>query len=265
MILDEILERRRGDVRASKAERPFLDVQPVRRPHRFEGSLSRPGCGLICEIKKASPSRGPIDLGIDVAARARAYEAGGARALSVLTEPHWFRGSLGDLTAAARAVDLPVLLKDFVVDRYQIDQAVVAGASAVLLIVAALTRAELTRFLDHARSLGLDALVEIHDQGELEIALDCGARIIGVNNRNLRTLVVDLSVSERLIPMIPSGKIAVVESGISRPDEVVRLRALGARAFLVGEALMNDANPTDRVRLLTEAIGGPPSTADPSS
>jgi indole-3-glycerol phosphate synthase len=228
-------------------------------------ALSRPGGGLICEIKKASPSRGPIDLSIDVARRAREYEVGGARALSVLTEPHWFAGSVDDLSVATRAVGIPVLCKDFVVDPYQIDEAAARGASAVLLIVAALTWQELTGFLTHAHGLGLDALVEVHTEVELELALDCGAGIVGVNNRDLKTLAVDLGVSQTLIPRIGPGKIAVVESGISSPQEISRFSALGARAFLIGESLMRSSDPTDAVRRLAAALVRSPSQTAPSS
>jgi len=259
VILEEILARRRQDVQESKKDRPLFRADVPHGAHRLRASLTRPGAGLICEIKKASPSRGPIDLDVHVPARAKDYEQSGARAISVLTEPYFFRGSFDDLSQAARAVEIPVLCKDFVVDEYQILKAALSGAAGILLIVAALRPDELRSLGRMADGLGLDCLVEVHTEEELEIALESEASIIGVNNRNLATLKVDLGVSERLIPKIPSTKLSVVESGISRPEDVVRLCALGARAFLIGESLMTAGNPVEKVRELAAALGPPSS------
>ena len=213
-------------------------------------ALASPGHGLICEIKKASPSRGPIDPGLDVALRANVYAQGGARAISVLTEPTWFGGQLGDLDRAASACDVPLLRKDFTVDEYQVWETALSPASALLLIVAALEESTFRSLFSSADELGLDVLVEVHTEEELEIALASPARLIGVNNRNLKTLAIDLTISERLIPRIPADRIAVAESGFSRGADVARLAALGARAFLVGESLMTHGQPAAKMREL---------------
>lgn len=215
-------------------------------------ALARPGVGLICEIKKASPSKGPIDLGLDVAARAREYAGGGARAISVLTEPTWFRGSLADLETAAGAVSVPLLRKDFVFDEYQVLETAHSPASALLLIVAALEESTFRRLFSMADGLGLDVLVEVHTDDELDIALASPARLIGVNNRNLKDLKVDLGTSEKLIPRIPRDRIAIAESGFSKAHEVARLVECGARAFLVGESLMTHGQPAAKMRELMD-------------
>jgi indole-3-glycerol phosphate synthase len=214
------------------------------RAGRFEEALSRTtGVNVIAECKRRSPSRGVLRDHYDAAAIATAYAAAGAAAISVLTEPTFFDGSLDDLTAVRAAVDVPLLRKDFVVSEYQLLEARAAGADAVLLIVAALRPVELKVLHDHARRLGLDVLVEAHDAQELAIAVDAGARIIGVNNRNLRTLQVDVHASETLIAQMPSEVIAVSESGLKTAADLVRLRALGYRAFLIGERFMAAADP----------------------
>lgn len=254
MILDEICARRREDVARARAGRRLSDPERRAHPHRLFEALSQPGYGLICEIKKASPSKGPIDPGLDVAVRAREYQEGGARAISVLTEPHWFGGSLADLEAASRAAIVPLLRKDFVVDEYQVVETAWSPASALLLIVAALEESTFLRLFSLADDLGLDCLVEVHTERELDLALASPARLIGVNNRNLKDLEVDLSVSERLIPRISPGRIAIAESGFSRPDEVARLAGLGAKAFLIGEALMMSGRPQAKMRELL-AVG----------
>lgn len=256
MILDEICARRREDVKRARAERRLADPEPRQRPHRLFEALSLPGHGLICEIKKASPSKGPIDPGLDVAVRAREYQEGGARAISVLTEPHWFCGSLADLEAASGAASVPLLRKDFVVDEYQVVETALSPASALLLIVAALEESTFLRLFSLAEGFGLDCLVEVHTERELDVALASPARLIGVNNRNLKDLKVDLGVSERLIPRIGPGRIAVAESGFSKPDEVARLAGLGAKAFLIGEALMTSGRPQAKMRELM-AVGRP--------
>jgi indole-3-glycerol phosphate synthase len=261
LVLDEILAARRRDVAEARRVRTLARVRPraAALRHRLRAALEAPGVGLICEIKKASPSRGPIAPDLDVADRARAYERAGARAISVLTEPHFFAGSLADLEAVAGALaaPIPILRKDFIVDEYQILETAASPAAAVLLIVAALDRRELLDFLAAAGALGLDCLVEVHTEAELDLALESGAVLVGVNNRDLKTLTVDLSVSERLIPRIPGSRIAVAESGFSRPEEVARLAGLGARAFLVGESLMTDPRPEAKVRELLSGVTGP--------
>jgi indole-3-glycerol phosphate synthase len=205
---------------------------------------------VIAECKRRSPSKGVLRSEYEPVAIATAYEKAGAAAISVLTEPTFFDGSLEHLTAVRAAVDLPLLRKDFIVSEYQLLEAKAAGADAVLLIVAALRPAELKVLHDHARRHGLDVLVEVHDATELSIAIDAGARIIGVNNRNLRTLAVDLHASDELIAQIPTEAIAVSESGLRTADDLRRLRALGYRAFLIGERFMTAAAPGEQLKQL---------------
>jgi len=195
---------------------------------------------VIAEIKRRSPSRGEIRSDFDPVACALAYADAGAAAISVLTDERYFGGRLEYLEAVRRVVPLPLLRKDFIIDPYQLDEARAGGADAVLLIAAALTSAELCALRERAAGLGLDALVEVHDSGQLQAALAAGADLIGINNRDLRTFEVDLGVTERLAAAIPEGVVAVAESGIFSAGDVERLEAAGARAFLVGEALMRE-------------------------
>ena len=233
--------RQRDEPIAALAER--AGAQPPRKG-RFEAALSRgDGYNIIAECKRRSPSRGVLRADYDPVAIASGYAAAGAAAISVLTEPTFFDGSLEHLTAVRAAVDVPLLRKDFVVSEYQLLEAKAAGADAVLLIVAALRPAELKVLHDHARRHGLDVLVEAHDAKELAIAIDAGARIIGVNNRNLRTLQVDVRASETLIGRMPAEVIAVSESGLTTAADLARLKALGYRAFLIGERFMTAADP----------------------
>jgi indole-3-glycerol phosphate synthase len=214
------------------------------RAGRFEAALSvAAGVSVIAECKRRSPSRGVLRESYDPVAIATAYAAAGAAAISVLTESTFFDGSLDQLVAVRAAVDVPLLRKDFVVSEYQLLEARAAGADAVLLIVAALRPVELKVLHDHARRLGLDVLVEVHDAGQLAIAIDAGARIVGVNNRNLRTLQVDVHASETLIAQMPSEAIAVSESGLKTAADLRRLKALGYRAFLIGERFMAADDP----------------------
>jgi indole-3-glycerol phosphate synthase len=214
------------------------------RGGRFQAALSSAGgFNVIAECKRRSPSRGVLREHYDPVAIAIGYAEAGAAAISVLTEPTFFDGSLDHLRAVRAAVDVPVLRKDFVVSEYQLLEAKAAGADAVLLIVAALRPAELKVLHDHARRHGLDVLVEVHDATELAIAIDAGARIIGVNNRNLRTLQVDVHASETLIAQMPADVIAVSESGLKTAADLERLATLGYRAFLVGERFMTAADP----------------------
>ncbi len=211
---------------------------------RFEAALSATNeINVIGECKRRSPSRGVLRRDYDPAAIARAYADGGAAAISVLTEPTFFDGSLDHLAAVRAAVSVPILRKDFIVSEYQLHEARAAGADAVLLIVAALRPVELKVLHDHAQALGLDVLVEVHEEKELAIAIDAGARIIGVNNRSLRTLSVDMRASEALVASIPGDVIAISESGLSTADDIVRLRQLGYRAFLIGERFMTAQDP----------------------
>jgi len=214
------------------------------RAGRFQLALARPdGRNVIAECKRRSPSKGILRADYDPVAIARAYEEAGAVAISVLTEPTFFDGSLEHLVAVRSAVEVPLLRKDFIVSEYQLLEAKAAGADAVLLIVAALRPVELKVLHDHARRYGLDALVEVHDATELAIAIDAGARIIGVNNRNLRTLEVDVHASEELIARMPPEVVAISESGLKTAADLERLGQLGYRAFLIGERLMSAADP----------------------
>ena len=224
---------------------------------RFAGALGRTDrVNVIAECKRRSPSRGILRADYDPAAIARAYAQNGAAAISVLTEPTFFDGAPEHLAAVRAEVELPLLRKDFIVSEYQLLEARAAGADAVLLIAGALDRRDLQSMIIRAEEVGLDALVEIHDAQELAIALDAGAALVGVNNRNLRTLQVDVDVSERLIAAIPPHDIAVSESGLKTADDLVRLRGLGYRGFLVGERFMTERDPgTALAALLGRAEG----------
>jgi indole-3-glycerol phosphate synthase len=247
-VLDRIVERTRERVAAGRAARPLDAVRaaaadaPPRRP--FAEALSRAGrLNVIAEHKRRSPSRGAIREDLEPSDVARRYAAAGAAALSVLTEPESFGGSLEHLVEARAAVDVPVLRKDFVVDPWQLWEARAAGADAALLIVASLSDAELASLLGAAREASLDALVEVHDRGELGRALRAGAAIVGVNNRDLKTLEVRLETSLELAASIPDGVVAVAESGLRTGEDLRRLREAGFDAFLVGESLMSAPDP----------------------
>ncbi len=245
-VLERICADKRTHVAGAKAavsEAALLAglaaAPPVRR---FAGALERHLAegrpGLIAEIKKASPSAGLIRADFDPAALARAYQAGGASCLSVLTDTPHFQGRDDDLRAARAAVGLPVLRKDFILDPYQVLESRAIGADCVLLIMAVLSDAAAGELAAAAREFGLDVLAEIHDCDELDRALRIGARLIGINNRNLKTLSVDLKVTEQLARLVPSDRIVVAESGIRRPEDLDRLAKAGARCFLIGETLM---------------------------
>ena len=211
---------------------------------RFEAALSaRDGINVIAECKRRSPSRGVLREQYDPVAIARGYADAGAAAISILTEPTFFDGSLDHLAAVRPAVSVPILRKDFIVSEYQLHEARAAGADAVLLIVGALRPVEVKVLHEHAAALGLDVLVEVHDATELAIAIDAGARIVGVNNRDLRTLQVDVGVSEQLIATMPAEVIAVSESGLRTADDILRLKERGYRGFLIGERFMSTENP----------------------
>jgi len=254
-FLSEVVE----GVRRELERRPLDDGSLLARarssppPRDFVGALRRaPVPAVIAEVKRASPSAGPI-AERDPAERARAYEAGGAAALSVLTEPRHFGGSLADLRAARWAASLPVLRKDFLVHPSQLIESRAAGADAVLLIAAALADDELSALLAVARDLGLGVLLEAHAEEDLERALATGAEVVGVNARDLETLEVDGERAMRLLARVPGDRIAVLESGISRPEQAARAAAAGARALLVGEALMRAEDPAALIRALRGA------------
>jgi indole-3-glycerol phosphate synthase len=248
-FLADILARKRLEVEGARAALPERELAARARdaapPRGFEAALSARGgpARVIAEVKRASPSAGAIRAGLDAATQARAYAAAGAAAISVLTDGPGFGGSLADLAAVRAAVDVPVLRKDFVLDAYQLLEARAHGADAVLLIVAALDDGRLRRLLEACDGLGLDALVEAHDEPEAARALAAGARVVGVNNRDLRTFVVDLAVSERILPTLPAAVKGVAESGVRSPADARRLRAAGAPNLLVGEALVRAADP----------------------
>lgn len=257
--------RRVVEVREAREPRAELERRAglaARRPGRFLAALSAADrVNVIAECKRRSPSRGVLRAAYDPAAIATGYAEAGAAAVSVLTEPTFFDGAVEHLSAVRAAVDVPVLRKDFIVSEYQLVEAVAAGADAILLIVAALRPIELKVLHDHAISLGLDALVEVHDVTELSIAVDAGARIIGVNNRNLRTLAVDLHASDKLMQEMPREVVAVSESGLKSSEDVLRLQRLGYAAFLIGETFMTAEDPGRELRqLLRGCRGGGPAT-----
>jgi indole-3-glycerol phosphate synthase len=240
----EEVERRRG----------ALTLPPASGALPFAETLRRPGLSLIAEHKRRSPSAGVIRADASLEDVIGAYERGGAAALSVLTEQANFGGSAADLRLARAATDLPILRKDFIVDPYQVDESLALGADAILLIVAALTDEELGELHALASKRGLSALVEVHDRAELERALACGASIVGVNNRDLRTLEVDTERTFELLPEIPGGVITVAESGFNAPAQFVALREAGVDAVLVGEALMRAEDIERATRRLLSAL-----------
>ena len=248
-ILDTILERKVEEVEEAKKQvapdqmRTAAEAAPLTRGFgRALRCAEAPA--IIAEIKRRSPSKGLIRSDFDPVSIARAYQQGGAAAISVLTDQSFFGGELGFLSQVRESVSLPLLRKDFLIDPYQVDEARVSGADAILLIVAALPGNVLKALHDRALALGLDALVEVHDESELDQALAVGARLVGVNNRDLRTFEVDLAVSERVAARLgrDSEALLVAESGILGPQDIQRLSAAGARAYLVGESLMRQSD-----------------------
>jgi indole-3-glycerol phosphate synthase len=251
------------------ATRRIVEVREAREPAatlaaRTEARAMRPGCfreavgnaaglNVIAECKRRSPSRGVLRADYDAASIAASYAAAGAAAISVLTEPTFFDGSLDHLRAVRNVTDVPLLRKDFVVSEYQLLEAKAAGADAVLLIVAALDSHALVALRTRAGALGLGTLVEVHDSEELDRAIDAGADVVGVNNRNLRTLVVDVHASEALIARVPRGVVAVSESGLRSADDLLRLRAMGYGAFLIGERFVTTADPGATLAALLSA------------
>ena len=253
--LDELVGATREAVHRRKRERPQSELereagsQPEGRP--FAEALSRPGTSLIAEHKRRSPSAGTIREGASCADVVSAYERGGAAALSVLTEEAHFGGSLADLREARAATELPLLRKDFTIDRYQLYEAKAAGADAVLLVVGAMTQAELAGLYREAHALDLDAIVEIHDEEELERALEVDADVLGINNRNLEDFSVDIQRTFDLLADVPAGKVVVSESGIQSREQIDELEQVGVDAVLIGETLMRAPDPEAAVRELT--------------
>ncbi|RYV52689.1 indole-3-glycerol phosphate synthase TrpC [Pengzhenrongella frigida] len=261
-VLDDIIAGVREDLAMREAKTPLSALK-----ERAARALGAKEClstlhddsavAVIAEVKRSSPSKGELASITDPAALARKYEQGGAAIISVLTEQRRFKGSLADLAAVRAAVDIPILRKDFIVSPYQIWEARAYGADLVLLIVAALEQTVLTSFVERVHSLGMTALVEVHDGDEVARAVDAGARIIGVNSRNLKTLLVDRETFGRVAPLIPAGIVRVAESGIRGPHDVMAFARLGADAVLVGEALVTGADPGESVASLVAAGSHP--------
>jgi indole-3-glycerol phosphate synthase len=265
-VLDEILAGVREDVELRQRAVPFEAlkrmVATAPPPRDAHAALRRPGVAVIAEVKRSSPSRGRLAEIPDPADLAGEYAGGGARCISVLTEGRWFGGSLADLAAVRAAVEVPVLRKDFVVSSYQVHEARAHGADMVLLIVSALDQNVLTGLLERVESLGMTALVEVHTEEEADRALEAGARVIGVNARDLRTLEVDRSVFERIAPGLPNNVVKIAESGVRGPHDLIRYASAGADAVLVGEGLVTQKSPRDAVAELVNA-GNHPATPRP--
>jgi indole-3-glycerol phosphate synthase len=263
-VLDEIIEGVRLDLAEREAVVPLDDVKAaaMRAPEALDPmpAFRSPGVSVIAEVKRSSPSKGPLAAIPDPARLAAEYAGGGAAAISVLTEQRRFGGSLQDLKAVRATVDVPVLRKDFIVTSYQLFEARAAGADLALLIVAALDQNELTGLLDRATSIGLTTLVEVHDEEEVARAVDAGAELIGVNARNLRTLEVDRDTFRRLRPLIPDDVVTVAESGVRGPHDVFEYAKLGAGVVLVGETLVKGDDPRTAVADLVSA-GAHPATS----
>src|SRR6195256_4665107 len=256
-VLDSIIEGVRADVAAREAVVPLTEIKQMANdappPLDVMAALREPGIGVIAEVKRASPARGELASIADPAKLASAYEDGGARVISVLTEQRRFNGSLDDLDAVRAAVSIPVLRKDFIVRPYQIHEARAHGADMLLLIVAALEQSVLASMLDRTESLGMTALVEVHTEEEADRALEAGAKVIGVNARNLHTLEVDRTLFGRLAPGLPSDVMRVAESGVRGPGDLLTYAGWGADAVLVGEGLVTSGDPLSAVRSMVAA------------
>jgi indole-3-glycerol phosphate synthase len=266
-VLDEIVAGVREDVAARQAATPLDEVKALAAAAEPAldalAALRLPGVGVIAEVKRRSPSRGALATIDDPAHLAGEYQLGGARVISVLTEQRRFGGSIEDLTSVRAVVRIPVLRKDFIVGSYQVHEARAHGADVVLLIVAALDQNTLTGLLERVESLGMTALVEAHTEDEASRAVDAGARVIGINARNLRTLDVDRSTFERIAPGLPSEILKIAESGVRGPLDLIEYAAAGADAVLVGESLVTGADPRHAVAELVTA-GAHPATPRPS-
>ncbi|WP_370255053.1 indole-3-glycerol phosphate synthase TrpC [Nioella sp.] len=256
-ILDKIKAYKLEDVAARKSARPLAAVEeaaaeasPVRPFAQALSVAAREGYGLIAEVKKASPSKGLIRADFDPPALARAYEAGGATCLSVLTDTPSFQGADDYLVAARAAVSLPVLRKDFLYDTYQVAEARALGADCILIIMASVSDAQAEELEDAATRWGMDALIEVHDEAELERALNLKSRMIGINNRDLNTFVTSLDVTKRLVRRIPGDRMVVSESGLNTPEDLAEIARYGARSFLIGESLMRQDDVEEATRRL---------------
>ncbi|MCC7372089.1 MAG: indole-3-glycerol phosphate synthase TrpC [Chloroflexi bacterium] len=267
MILDDILANKRNEVAERLARVPQAE-QAARAaaaaPARdFLGALRRPGVSIISEIKRQSPAKGALRLDMDAPTMARTYAAAGTSCISVLTDEKYFKGSDADLTAVRERVTVPVLRKDFVVSPYQVYEARAIGADCVLLIVLALTPDEIVSTSALATSLGMAALVEVHTEDELRIALDCGSELIGINNRDLTRMVTDVATTAKLRPLVPAGVTLVSESGIRTAEDIAMLRDLGVDAALIGESLVTAPDAGDLLRSFL-AAGAPLPTRTPA-
>ncbi len=260
-ILERIVEAKRSELEREKSSLPMRRAIELASgappPHDFAAALRRPGrINIVAEIKRASPTRGKIREGAEPGAVARAFAEAGAAAISVLTDARFFLGAPEHLEEARRAMPLPVLRKDFLFDEYQVYRSRAYGADALLLIARILPEKELQTLIGVARSLHMDALVEVHSEEEIKKAAGCGATVLGVNNRDLTTLAVSLETSIRLAGSLPGSAVKVSESGIETREDIARLREAGYEAFLIGERLMREPDPGAALRLL---LGGDPS------
>ncbi len=256
-ILDELASYAKERTEANKLINPPMQIKEKvldlpKGNFVFEKALLKPGLSFICEVKKASPSKGIIAEDFPYLNIAKEYEAAGADAISVLTEPKWFLGSDEYLKEITAAVKTPVIRKDFTVDEYMIYEAKLLGASAVLLIVSILSKTQVSEYIGICDELGISALVECHDEEEIGIALEAGARLVGVNNRNLKDFSVDMNLAKSLRNMVPAGKAFISESGVKGREDIVRVLEMGADAVLVGEALMRQP---DKTKALNELKG----------
>ena len=250
-ILQQILNKKAEQLPGLKATKPNFASIEKKRKSLYESLMQSPTLQVISEMKRASPSKGDIATNVDPIAQTTLYEEAGACCVSVLTESHYFKGSYDDLHAVAKNVSIPVLCKDFIIDEVQIDYAKAAGASVILLIVAALSKERLHQLFSYAHKLGLEVLVEVHDVAELEIGLSVGANIVGVNNRNLKTFEVDLKHTETIANYLKAENVAFIsESGIFTSDDAKQVASYGARAILVGESLMRSDNVAQSLQAL---------------
>ncbi|MFH0797074.1 MAG: indole-3-glycerol phosphate synthase TrpC [Candidatus Omnitrophota bacterium] len=256
-MFEKIISSVRARVRTRKEKKPlsFLkeEISGLSQPRDFINALTAVSplpLRIIAEIKRASPSAGSLNPGLSPALLSQSYQKAGACAISVLTEEDFFRGNLNDLSEVKKAVTIPVIQKEFILEPYQIYESHACGADAILLIVALHSQKGLQELYSLSLSFGLTPLVEIHNESELEIALSVGAKVIGINNRDLKTLTVDIKTSYRILPLIPKDKVVVVESGLKEKDDLIRLKELGASAFLIGEILLRSPDPASTLSSL---------------